>query len=72
MSMVKIAVLAAAFVIGVIYITASFYVAVFITELIVALLGVSYEGLQEYCKCRFLRYLFPVYDCVLRRTCGGD
>lgn len=39
MSMVKIAVLAAAFVIGVIYITASFYVAVFITELIVALLG---------------------------------
>lgn len=39
MSMVKIAALAAAFVIGVICITASFYVAVFIAELIVALLG---------------------------------
>ena len=39
MSMVKIAALDAAFVIGVIYITASFYVAVFIAELIVALLG---------------------------------
>lgn len=39
MSMVKIAELAAAVVIVVIYITASFYVADFIAELIVALLG---------------------------------